>query len=173
VNWTRFRPNQDPKDLGSMGERLIRKYMGERAPAIQPVAVERWLHGIIGGVHINARLDILDERGTVVETKTMGAKRKASPMHRFQATTYRQLEPQASGLIQLDGLVKTKSPALTAEEWQVTPEDIVLTEQLYPIAREGQRSGLFPPNRFSLLCTKRQCSYASRCMVEWGGEVPE
>lgn len=172
VKITAFRDDEDPKALGDCGAGLIRKYMSEVSPKIQPVAVEQKLHGVIGGVRINARLDVLDETGKLIEIKTMGARRPTiNPMHRFQVATYRRLEPRASGLIQLDGLIKTRTPGVMPQAWEVTDADIAMTENLFPLAQEQMRSGYVWPNRFSVMCSRRACAYWKQCELEFGGTV--
>jgi CRISPR/Cas system-associated exonuclease Cas4 (RecB family) len=172
--WTEFRDDEDPKALGEMSERLVRKFMSERAPSIQPAenGVEQWLSGEIGGVFIRARNDLLDENGVTDEVKSMASRRKATPMHKFQVTSYVILEPRASGKARITALVKTQTPQVIPEDWEVTAEDVKLAHELYPVAQDAMRTGLAPPNRFSVLCSRRQCSFWRRCQQEWGGEVP-
>ncbi|MCW5980336.1 MAG: hypothetical protein KIT09_19785 [Bryobacteraceae bacterium] len=49
---TEFRGDEDPKALGRLGEELVRKYMDEAAPLVQPAAVELDVAGEIGGVQV-------------------------------------------------------------------------------------------------------------------------
>ena len=53
----------------------------------------------------------------------------------------------------------------------VTEADRRHATRLYQIAQEGMRSGLYVPNRSSMLCSRRYCSFWQRCVVEYGGEV--
>jgi CRISPR/Cas system-associated exonuclease Cas4 (RecB family) len=110
--------------------------------------------------------------GRVIDLKT--AKKKpsgASVTHRVQIATYCMLEPQASGRGRLDTLTKTKTVALHQETVQVSEADRKQAMRLYSIAREAMQSGIYLPNRNSLLCSRTHCSYWERCCDEYGGGV--
>lgn len=42
---------------------------------------------------------------------------------------------------------------------------------LYPLAQEGMRSGLYTPNRGSMLCLRKYCAYWERCEADFGSYV--
>ncbi len=44
---------------------------------------------------------------------------------------------------------------------------------IYPLVQEGMQSGLYFPNRQSLLCSRRQCAFWRECQREFGGSVRE
>jgi putative RecB family exonuclease len=169
---TCFRDDEDPKHLEAVGAGLVRRYMSEVAPKIQPIAVEDWLEGIIGGVRVRARLDLIEAGGQLREIKTAGSRpSKINAMHRFQTATYRRLKEGASGLVQLDTLVKNKTPIAVAQSWTVDQADIDATEKLYPLVQDAARSGYYVPNRASYLCSKRNCAHWRACEREFGGTI--
>jgi hypothetical protein len=169
-----FRDDEDPKELGDAGAALVRLYMHEAAPKIQPAAVELPVRGVIGGVRINAILDVIDTEGKIHDVKTAkAAPSSIEPMYRFQVATYRRLAEGASGLVQLDTLVKTKKPQLIAQPFEVTAADDRMIDTVYPLAQQAMRSGYYMPNRLSLLCSRRHCAYWRRCEQEFGGKVDE
>jgi hypothetical protein len=171
---TEFRDDEDPAELGVCGGALVSKYMDEAAPQIEPAAVEMRVEGEIGGIRVQGWIDLLDMDGRIIDLKT--AARKPSGIesdYKFQIATYTQLTPGASGEARLDTLVKTKTPALVTQNFRVTEQDVLATTKLYPLAQQSMRSDRFMPNRLSLTCSRRNCSYWRHCEREWGGEVSE
>ena len=170
---TEFRDDEDPQELARCGETLVRKYLEEVAPTIAPAAVEQHVEGEIAGVHVQGWVDVLDVHGRVLEIKTAARKPSSiSPEHRFQIATYAQLTPGATGDARIDTLVKTKTPGLVTQRFSVTDQDLLATRELYPMAQMAMRSELYMPNRTSINCSRRSCSFWRSCEQEWGGEVP-
>jgi CRISPR/Cas system-associated exonuclease Cas4 (RecB family) len=168
-----FRDDEDPEELARCGENLVRKYLEEVAPTVAPAAVELHVEGEIAGVHTRGWIDVLDVRGRILEIKTAGRKPSSIlPEHRFQVATYAQLAPGANGDARIDTLVKTKTPGLVTQRFTVTDQDLLATRELYPMAQMAMRSELYMPNRTSMNCSRRSCSFWRRCEQEWGGEVP-
>jgi len=171
---TEFRDDEDPAELGACGEALVSKYMDEAAPLIEPAAVEMRVEGEIGGIRVHGWVDLMDVNGRIIDLKT--AARKPSGIesdYKFQIATYTQLTPGANGEARLDTLVKTKTPALVTQNFMVSEQDLLATTKLYPLAQESMKSDRFMPNRLSLTCSRRNCSFWRHCEREWGGEVPE
>jgi hypothetical protein len=84
-----------------------------------------------------------------------------------------QLTPGANGEARLDTLVKTKKPALVSQSFTITEQDVFATRALYPLAQTMMQSERYMPNRLSMMCSRRNCSFWRCCQQEWGGEVPE
>ena len=174
VGQTVFRKDEDPSALRKTGERLIARYMDEVAPRIQPMAVELEVKGEIAGVAVSGRVDVLDVEGRVVDVKTSSRKPSCvAPDYAFQLATYRQITPDASGAARLDTLVKTQTPQLVEQTYRVGEDDLRQTQVLFPLVQEGIRNGLYFPNRQSLFCSRRHCSYWQQCQKEFGGSVKE
>ena len=170
---TEFRDDEDPQEFARFGEDLIRKYLEEVAPTIAPAAVEQHVEGEIAGVYVQGWIDVLDVHGRILEIKTAARKPSSiSPEHRFQIATYAQLTPGATGNARIDTLVKTKTPGLVTQRFNVTDQDLLATRELYPMAQIAMRSELYMPNRTSMNCSRRSCSFWRSCEQEWGGEVP-
>ena len=171
---TEFRDDENPKELAATGEALIAKYMDEVAPAIEPAAVELRVEGEIGGVKVHGWIDLLDVEGRIVDVKTARARPTSiEPMQRFQVATYCQLMPGASGKGRIDTLVKTKTPQVVSQSFEVKADDLRAIKTLYPLTQEAIRAQLYMPNRLAMTCSRRNCSYWRQCECEWGGEVPE
>jgi putative RecB family exonuclease len=164
--------DEDAREITQKGEDLVRLYMDQAAPRIEPAAVERAVEGMIGDVPVCGVIDVLTADGTVIDIKT--ASKKPSGMaadHRLQLTTYAMLEPAASGRCRRDALAKTKTISLTPLSMEVTPADRKLTTRLYSIAVDQMKTGIVAPNRSSFLCSRKYCGFADRCVEEFGGEV--
>lgn len=164
--------DESADELKQMGETLVRVYMDQAAPSIEPAAVEQAVEGLIGDVPVHGYIDILTTDGTVIDIKT--ASKKPSGItsdHRLQLTTYAMLEPAASGKCRRDAIAKTKTVTLTQATMEVSDADRKLTTRLYSIARDQMRTGLVAPNRGSFLCSRKYCGYCDRCADEFGGEI--
>ena len=173
VGQTVFREDENPRVLAKLGEQLILMYMREVAPCIEPAAVEMDVQGLIGGVPVRGRIDLLDVQGRLVDIKT--ASRRPSCVswdYAFQLATYRQITPGASGEARLDTLVKTNAVQLIQKSYVVGDADLRATEVLYPFIKEAIQTGLYLPNRDSMMCSRRHCAFWENCQKEYGGTVP-
>jgi CRISPR/Cas system-associated exonuclease Cas4 (RecB family) len=169
-----FRDDENPEQLAATGLALVTKYMDFLAPTVEPAAVEVRVDGEIAGVKVRGWIDLLDVEGRVIDIKTARARPSTiEPMHKFQIATYAHLMPGASGQGRIDTLVKTKTPQVISQNFQITTEEMRAPESLYPAAQEAMRKQRYMPNRLSMMCSRRNCSYWRLCEREWGGEVPE
>ena len=165
-------PDQDAGELGKSAEELAAIYMREAAPSIQPIAVEMKVTGEIAGVRVRGKIDILDENGVIHDTKTCAqTPSDLTSENRFQMATYVALTPGATGEVQIDSLVKLKKSKLVQIARQIDQQDMLALERLYPQAQKLARSGVYRPNRTSMLCSKKNCSYWRECEAEYGGHV--
>jgi CRISPR/Cas system-associated exonuclease Cas4 (RecB family) len=141
---------------------------------VDPAAVELKVEGEIAGIRVRGWIDLLDVEGRVIDIKTAKAKPSSiEPMHKFQVATYAHLIPGASGDGRVDTLVKTKTPQIISQSFHITEEEMKVALTLYPAAHESMRQQHFMPNRLSMMCSRRNCSYWRHCEREWAGEVPE
>jgi hypothetical protein len=181
---TIFRPEEDPGELGRMGEFMVQQYISQAAPLIQPAVVERdgqrvpavelEISGEIAGVRVRGRIDVMAEDGTIDDVKTAAKSPSGiADDRRFQLATYTQLLPGASGRGRIDTLVKTKSTKLVSQTFDISAEDLRRTAVAYPLARDAMRAGYYSPNRNSMLCSRRNCPFWRACEKEFGGTVEE
>ncbi len=169
-----FRDDEDPSELARTGAALVSKYLDEVAPAVEPAAEELHVTGEIGGVWVQGFIDVLDVEGRIIDIKTAKASPASiEPMNRFQVATYSQLERTASGKGRLDVLVKSKTPKIVLQSFDVTENDLRATQTIYARASQAMQSEFYIPNRLSMFCSRRHCAYWRICECEWGGEVPE
>jgi RecB family exonuclease len=144
-NQAEFRDDEDPSQLAFAGEALVAKYLDEIAPAVELAAVELHVEGEIGGVRVQGFIDLLDVDGRIIDIKTAKAfPSSIEPMHRFQVATYRELAPAASGKGRLDRLVKTKTPKIVLQDFDVTEEDLRATRSTPGPVRPCGRSTTCP-----------------------------
>jgi hypothetical protein len=169
---TVFTSDESQGDLRRLGERLVAKYMDEVAPKVEPAAVELDVQGEIGGVRVRGRVDILDVEGRLIDFKTASRRPSwVSPDYAFQLATYQQITPGASGAVRIDSLVKTQTIQIVQQAYTVEEPDTRATQVLYPMAQKAMGSGMYCPNRQSLLCSQKHCSFWKHCEGEFGGRV--
>jgi len=77
-----------------------------------------------------------------------------SPDYAFQLATYRQITPGANGEVRIDSLVKTQTVQIVRQAYTVDEPDIRATKVLYPMAQKAMGSGMYCPNRQSMLCSQ-------------------
>jgi hypothetical protein len=172
VPQTEFTSGESQGDLRRLGERLVAKYMDEVAPTVEPAAVELDVQGEISGVRVRGRVDVLDVEGRLIDFKTASRRPSyVSPDYAFQLATYRQITPGANGEVRIDSLVKTQTVQIVQQAYTVEEPDIKATQVLYPMAQKAMGSGMYCPNRQSMLCSHKHCSFAQHCEEEFGGRV--
>jgi len=172
VPQTEFTADESQGDLRRMGERLVAKYMDEVAPTVEPAAVELDVQGEIAGVAVRGRVDVMDVEGRLIDFKTASRRPSSvSPDYAFQLATYQQITPGASGGVRIDSLVKTQTVQIVQQAYTVGEPDIRATQVLYPMAQKAMGSGMYCPNRQSMLCSHKHCSFSKQCEEEFGGRV--
>jgi len=172
VPQTEFTSDESQGDLRRIGEKLVTKYMDEVAPTVEPVAVELDVQGEISGVRVRGRVDVLDVEGRLIDFKTASRRPSSvSPDHAFQLATYQQITPGASGEVRIDSMIKTQTVQIIQQAYTVEEPDIRTTQVLYPMAQKAMGSGMYCPNRQSLLCSQKHCSFWKHCEEEFGGRV--
>jgi hypothetical protein len=172
VPQTEFTADESQGDLRRLGERLVAKYMDEVAPKVEPAAVELDVAGEISGVAVRGRVDVLDVEGRLIDFKT--ASRRPScvaPDYAFQLATYRQITPGASGEVRIDSLVKTQTVQVVQQAYTVEEPDLRATQVLYPLAQKAMGSGMYCPNRQSMLCSQKHCRFWMHCEKQFGRRV--
>ena len=74
--------DQLPDAMARTGEALVRLYMQQAAPSIQPASIEQPFQGVLGMVRIRGQVDIVDVDGTIIDIVT--ATKPPGP-HRYYA----------------------------------------------------------------------------------------
>lgn len=168
----RLDPEETVEELIDCGSALVRVYLEQAAPGIQPAAVELPVEGEIGGVKVRGIVDCLGSDGTIHDFKTAGKRPSRFPAnHRLQVTTYAAITPGANGSARLDTITKTKTVHVDQRTIDITPADVLHAERLYSITLEQMQTGLVKPNRGSFMCSRKHCPYVDACVADYGGEV--
>ena len=137
---TEFRDDEDPLERAACGAALVSKYMTELAPNIDPAAVEIRVTGEIGRVHVQGWIDLVDTEGRIIDIKTAARRpSRIDPDHRFQIATYSQLVHGASSEARVETLVKTKTPKVVTQSFEVNEQDLLATRMLYPLAQRAMQ----------------------------------
>ncbi len=166
VPQTVFTADESQGDLRRTGERLVSKYMDEVAQTVEPAAVELDVQGEISGVAVRGRVDVLDVEGRLIDFKTASRRPSSvSPDYAFQLATYQQITPGASGEVRIDSLVKTQTVQIVQQAYTVGDADVRATQVLYPMAQKAMGSGMYCPNRQSMLCSQKHCSFWKQMLI--------
>jgi RecB family exonuclease len=174
-----FRDDEKPGEIRAMGAALVELYMTEAAPQVQPMAVETNISGQIGGVDVIGTIDLIATDGTIIDLKTAakspsGGGETLDSNQRLQLATYALTSSVTNGLIQIQTLVKTKTPKIVFSPKQaVTPADVQFAETMYPLVQRQMQAGLGMPNRNSMLCSRKNCPFWRACEKRFGGEVKD
>jgi hypothetical protein len=130
------------------------------------------VHGEISSVSVRGRVDVLDVEGRLIDFKTASRRPShVSPDYAFQLATYRQITPGSNGDVRIDSLVKTQTVQIVQQAYTVEEPDIRGTQVLYPMAQKAMGTGMYCPNRQSMLCSQKHCSFWKHCEGEFGGRV--
>jgi len=73
--------------------------------------------------------------------------------------------------VRIDSLVKTQTVQIVQQAYTVEEADIQATRVLYAMAQKAMGSGMYCPNRQSMLCSQKHCSFWKQCEAEFGGRV--
>ena len=167
-----FCDDESPESLASTGEALIRLYMQEAAPSIQPESMEEPFEGVLGSVRIRGQIDIVAVDGTLIDIVTVAKlPARIDPMHRFELGTCARIARGQSCMIRCDILVASSPTQHLTHIWQPTAADNRWMDELFPLAQEAMRSGYYMPHRNSTGCSRHRCPYWQRCEQDFGGVV--
>jgi len=165
-----LRDDENQASLIDDGARLVQLYLEQALPSIQIARIEHAITSAIAGVHVRAIVDLVDVAGQVIELKT-SSRRPAgiSAAHALQTTTYAMLEQ--SDHAQIHTLVRTKTPQLIRHTLEVTPEMRRYAQTIYPLVADSMATGLYPPHRASIFCSRNNCAFWRTCEQEYGGQI--
>ena len=111
-----FRDDEEPATLIETGRALVRRYMADAAPWIQPQAVELPVEGVIAGVRVHGIVDLLDREGRIIDCKTAARSPAGiTPEYRLQLITYSMITLGAGGPCRLDTVTKTRTVELVQQ----------------------------------------------------------
>ena len=157
-------------------------YVRDLAPQLHPAMVEMDVDGIVGGVRIRGRLDVIEDEAhgfRIRDTKVVARKQTGwTHSNEFQLATYaaamrEELWPEAGSEppAAIDALVRTKVPDLKPIPGTISAKSMQLVETIYPAVQAQMRAGVYVPNRTNYKCSRTACAHWQRCEDEFGGRV--
>ena len=152
--------------------KLVRTYQEQRAPQIQPAAVEKSFEIEFGNVDysLTGRIDLLDDEGNVIENKTTArTPSEVSEDHKIQGTVYALSE--GSDQIFYDYAVKLKTPKVQTLSFTPQQQDKDFVLRLIGLVDHAVQAGTYIPNRAHYMCSRSSCGFFHLCEKEFGGRV--
>jgi len=153
---------------------LAQLHHRELAPAIEPVAIERGFLLELDGFPFDLMgfVDI-EEKGRIRDTKTSSKSPQADAADQSDQLTLYHLDAVTRGLpppvVQLDYLVKTKTPKAVSLTSKRGPEDHArFLRRVEAAAKVIEAGAFYPTGADSWACSARFCGYWSRC--RWGAK---
>jgi hypothetical protein len=179
-----LKEGEDPEKLHALCQRLVRSYLTEMAPKVQPAlidgkpAVQVEVSGKIADVKVRGIIDLVTDDGAIIDLKTKRDKPGGVPAdHMLQLTTYDLLCPHSRGQAAIHYMVKGRSEKSVAKTVPYTreigPAEVQFVENIYPATQEAMRDGLYIPRRTSRFCSRKFCPFWGACEKEFGGQVAE
>jgi len=180
-------PDESRKDAVAMSITLAAIMYDELLPHIKPAPgrqsiQEKFLVELIPGVpSILAFMDVIAEDG-IHDIKTSATRYNEKKVaHDLQRQVYGliyMLETDTKEVqFTFDVGVKLKKPVLQSISMPVTEADAEYVlgwiEKTFGQIASSMKSGHFPPNRESFLCSRRNCQYWRECEKRHGGVVHE
>ena len=163
-------PDETAETLTETGRKMVSLWHSRIAPEIAPAAVEIAITGEIGGVSIHAIADVITADGIVIDYKTTSKKPgEIRADHAFQLATYGMLSGNDKGRIVT--ITKTAEPTIAQHTIQIGEAQRKHAEAIYPLVSAAMQSGIYPPRRSSLFCSRKHCAFWRQCVKEFGGEV--
>jgi RecB family exonuclease len=183
-----------PMTLAAELRKQVSMFVERRLPEIEPLtlpsgepAVEVELEGVIGGVRVSGRADLIEET-CVTDFKFTSRKSSGfEAKHRLQLGIYAELATQMgiAGSVQerngdlvvsppdvrIDQFVRTKTPQFVPLPGKVDAADMAFAHNLLPIIQEQMQTGRYAPNRSAMYCSHSSCSFARECEKKFGGHV--
>lgn len=161
--------DKDPGELKDEGIWLVRTYIKEAAPDIQPAEVEQVYVKKISGVKTVGVIDLVDTTKHIIDHKTAAKKYTQSDVDKDdQITTYAFMK-SSGALAQVHVAVKptkTLPPRIQILKTYRTLEDIKWWLEMVEGIIAQMQSGIAPPRSNGWWCSPRFCGYFSRCRGE-------
>ena len=167
---TLFQGGEEPGQLKDQGIRLLGVYHEKIAPQVQPVEVEREFLIDTGATELplNGYIDLIDDRGTIIDHKTTKRSFPADTAERdlqltAYAMAYRKLYGQEENGVRMDVLVRTKQPKTQQLSAVRGWADIDRFLRLIGNVEQAIKAEAFYPNE-NYMCGS--CGYGEMCN-EW------
>jgi len=165
--------DEKPGEVKDDGYSLLKVHHTQKAPQVQPVAVEKKIEIPFENVDYTflGYLDVIDEKGKILDTKTASRTPPEDQIKRDEQLTayallYRVEYGKEEAGIELDFLVRTKRPKLVVLEGWRTQADIDLFLEEVGKIYQAIKTGIFyrtdPANWW---CSPQWCGYWDKCQA--------
>lgn len=171
----------DKGETKDLGVRMISVYHNTMSPRIQPLHTELRFEGKLndGGetdleVTLSGQIDLIDSSHTLIDHKTTSRTPSSiSEGYVLQQTSYKLLaETHGIEIVdnRIDYLIKKKQPEV--KSFRVEPQKPFLFNIL-AVLIQSVKNETYVPNRTSMLCSRKLCSFWMVCEQKYGGRVKD
>jgi len=187
---TAWDKDEKPGEFKDDGARVIKKYQVELAPTVQPKVVQEPIRLEIPNYDydllvvpdlIQSVLDAEIVRDTKVVAKSPAGVKTGKPLaavhHQTQLAFYGMARSAVTGKAcagaSVDYLVRTKEAKVVPVEVELSENAYKYVKNLVGLTAKQIELNHFPPNRQSMMCSRKYCGYWRECEKDFGGTVKE
>ena len=154
---------KNPRDIKNEGHKLVRKYITDQAPYVQPLEVEEWYISEISGVKFVARLDLIDCTGVVIDHKTSNKLYSQADVDRDMQASAAAFSLDRPIIFHNHVAVKFANPRIQVVKTVRTREDIEWWLDAASAIVAQMKSGIAPPRPTGWWCSPEYCGFYERC----------
>jgi len=159
VNWE----DKEPGAIKNQGHSLVKSYITQVAPVVQPILVEEWYVSDVAGVTFVMRVDLVNDVGTVIDHKTSGKSYNQTDVDKDMQASAAAFSLNRAILFENHVAVKTSNPRIQIIETVRTKEDISWWLDASSAIVLQMKSGIAPPRPGGWHCSPQYCGYYSLC----------
>lgn len=166
--------DEDPEQVKEDGAELVKLYMDEVFPRIEPVSIEQRIETEIDGIPLIGYVDLFTP-DLIIDHKTVKRKMGDNEAHKDLQMSIYALILNKPFEMQFHQAIRGRNPRIEIIETERTEKDIQWTRSLVKEVWGSIQSGYFPPNPTSYLCGDGVCPYHDLCYLseKLKDEMPE
>lgn len=158
--------SRDPGLIQDINVAVLETYQRTLAQITQPVVAEFSWRRKVAGVDLVGRLDLIDNKGTVIDFKVSGKMPRKDSWHKSLQPTVYAVAMGGPIKFQYQYLIKLATPTVKVFPTERTAEDIDhFVNGILPPIIACINAGIFPyaAEEWSWLCSKKYCDYYGVC----------
>lgn len=159
-----------PGQVKDEGISLVKKYVVNQSPFVQPIEVEEWYISEIAGVKFIMRIDLIESNGIVIDHKTSSKLYTQDDVDRDSQASAAAFSLNRAILFHNHVAVKTTVPKIQVVKTVRTREDIDWWLDMAAGVITQMKTGLAPPRPTGWHCSEKYCGYWNICR---GGLIRE
>ena len=159
VDWE-GKPSGKVKDEGYS---LVRTYIIDQAPQVQPVEFEEWYVSDVAGVKFVMRIDMINDVGVVLDHKTSKRSYNQDDVDKDMQASAAAFSLDRAILFHNHVAIKTARPRIQVVKTVRTREDIEWWLDTASGIVLQMKSGIAPPRPLGWWCSPQYCGYYERC----------